>query len=372
VSLRICYVVPGFCADEDDWCIPVLRNVIAQMAARHDVVVYTPHYPFRRSTYHAFGATVHCLSDRKERGMRRILLWEELRRRIDHDHARRPFDIIHAFWASEPGFLATAIARRLGIPSIVSIGGGELAEFPKENYGSQLSAVQRFFVRNAFARAGIITAGSRWVARKVPEEFQQKVREIPLGVETRLFTAGRERRGAHLLAVSSFIALKDYPTLLRAVAMARKAVPSITLDIAGDGVERPLVERMIGELRLADCTRLLGECRHEMMPEIYRSASLLLHSSLYESQGMVILEALATGLPVVASNVGIAAELPDDLLCRFEPRDADAMAAAIVRSLSSADHKRAPFTEGPALIRERYSVEGQCGIFERLYEEMRA
>lgn len=370
---RICYIVPGFCADENDWCIPVLRNFIERMARRHNVVIYTPHYPFKRSTYRAFGATVHCLSNRKESGARRLMLWEELRRRITWDHAAAPFDLVHAFWATESGYLATAIARSLGIPSIVSIGGGELAKFPLEGYGSQLSALQRHFVRRSFMRARAITAGSAWVANKVPVRYHAKLHTIPLGVDITRFGQGELRRGEdsrRLLAASSFIKLKDYPTLLRAFAIAREHRQELELEIAGDGVERPAIERLLRELRIDDRVRLLGNVPHDEMPGLYRGADLFLHSSLYESQGMAILEALATGLPVVASNVGIAAELPPELVYRFEPRDAEGMADAILRSIATNAHSRAAINDGPSLVRERYSVESQCAIFDGLYHEL--
>lgn len=368
---RVCHIVPGFCADEHDWCIPALRNFIGGIARDLDTVVYTPHYPFRRSSYRVAGAVVHCLSNRKERGARRLWLWQKLARRIAEDHARRPFAVIHSFWATETGFLGTWIAQRLGIPSIVSIGGGELALQPRENYGAQLHAVQRMFVRHSFQRASIITAGSRWVAGRVPGEYRKKLVVMPLGVDTGMFRPGGLRTGLRLLASASLIALKDYPTLLRAVAGVRRHLPGITLTIAGEGVERYKLERLTDELHLRDVVTFLGHVPHDAMPALYRSADLFLHGSLYESQCMVVLEALATGLPVVASDVGIAAELPESMVKRFEPGDVMGLTSSIINSLVSCAHARTAHAVGPDLIRDVYCVERTSAMAAGLYRHLR-
>lgn len=366
--LRLAFVVPGFCADDRDWCIPALRNLVLYLAARHEIVIYSPHYPYRRSVYHACGATVHCFSNRKEQGVRRIMLWREVVGRIVADHRERPFDLVHAFWATEPGFLASHAARRAGVPLVVSIGGGELARFPVQRYGSQLSPVQRFFVRTSFRRASVITAGSRWVAAKVEGEVARKLRQAPFGVDTEMFTPSAPPMGERLAVSASMIALKDYPTLLRAVAIARRSLPGLTLDVAGDGVERPTVERMIAELGIADAVTLRGNLPHDDMPAFYRSADCLVHASLYESQGMAILEALASGRPVVATNVGVAAEMPGSLVRTVPPADAAAMAGAIVETLTRWD-RAAVAAEARACIESDYCLARCCARVEAIYDE---
>ena len=365
--MRICYLVPGFSRNEDDWCIPVLRDTIEHLAREVEVVVYTLHYPFRRSTYRAFGATVHCLSDRRETGLQRLLRWRELKRRVASDHAARPFTLIHSFWATETGFLATSIARRLGLPSVVSVGGGELARLKEEGYGSGLHPLQRYFVATSFARADALTAGSGWIIDQMPEPYRSRTQRLPLGTNTTLFSAGAVRSGHRLLAVSSLYPWKDLPTILRAVALAVGTIPDLTLDIAGEGVCLDQLRSLADQLDIASRVRFLGSVGHDRLPECYRSADLLLHAGLYESQGMIITEALATGLPVVATDVGVAHDLPSDLLYRVAPRDVEGMAAAILRSLADGRHASAAMTKGVALIEREYSLERATEQFLVLY-----
>lgn len=368
---RIGYVVPGFSADESDWCIPVLRNFIQEMAAQADVVLYTPHYPYRRTSYRAFGATVHCLTDggRMLHGIPRLLLWRELWLRMAADHRERPFHLIHGFWANESGFLATRIARRLGVPSVVSIGGGELASERSAGYGAQLSPVNRFMVERSFRAADRITVGSGWLARRVPERHRGKLVTLPLGVDTSLFGTARPRTGRRILVAQSMGMVKDYPTLLRGFAIVAERVPDATLTVAGNGYEERPIHALAAELGLERRVRFLGHVPHDQMPRIYAEHDLLLHSSLYESQGMVILEALATGMPVVSTHVGVAADLAGDLVDTFAPRDPAALAERVIASLADPLHARAAAEAGPRLVARRFSLKGVGIRFREIYRD---
>ncbi|MFO0907031.1 MAG: glycosyltransferase [Isosphaeraceae bacterium] len=96
---------------------------------------------------------------------------------------------------------------------------------------------------------------------------------------------------------------KDHATLLRAMAIAVKAEPEFRLDIAGDGRCRPELERLAGELNLLDGpVRFLGQVND--VPSLLTRASLLVQPSLLEGISLTLLEGMARGLPVVATDVG--------------------------------------------------------------------
>jgi glycosyltransferase involved in cell wall biosynthesis len=367
---RIAYIVPGFSATENDTAIPVLRSLMREMSGYLEPVVYTLHYPQSVESYTIHGVPVHPLGGKEGRGLGRAMLWGRLRKKIRQHHAKAPYDLIHAFWATEAGVLANHIAKGLRIPSVVSIAGGELARLEGQGYGAQLRPLHRRVVRHAFAGANAITAGSPWVSHLVPERFQGKLATIPLGVDPLDFPQGPLRGQRRLLAVASVIPLKDYPTLLRGFAIAARSVPEIELDIVGyqDGAEMKGLHRLMGELGLEGRVRFHGQIPYDRIPATFRDHDLLAHSSLYEAEGMVILEALATGMPVVASDVGIAASLPEDLVYRFLPGDADGLARQIVRSLASGEHAERALARGPVVVDEEYTMEQTAEMFIELYE----
>ncbi|MCE7933038.1 MAG: glycosyltransferase family 1 protein [Chlorobi bacterium CHB2] len=367
---RVAIILSGFSADEHDPCIPVIRNFVGHLAGHAEVVVYALHYPFRRGSWRAAGATVVGLSNRKLHGPARLMLWQRLRRHIAAAHAARPFQLLHAFWATEPGFLASRIAQQFGIPSVVSVAGGEFAALSQFGYGAQRTRRGRWIVADTLRRATAVTAGSRWVAELAPPHHRRRILPMPLGVELGAFAPASLRTGKRVLIASSMIPLKDYPTMLRAVAIARVRLPELQLEVAGTGTEMERVRRMAFDAGLADSTHFLGFVPNDEMPRIFQRCDLLLHGSHYEAQGMVVLEALATGMPVVATSVGIAAELPPNLVRHVHSGNAEQMAAALVESFSSDAHAAQALHAGPELVRQQFSV-GKVGAdFLNLYKEV--
>ena len=73
--MKIALIVPGFSADEQDWCIPALRNLAATLARTDEVVVFALRYPYRAAHYHAFGARVIALGGARSQGRASAGLW---------------------------------------------------------------------------------------------------------------------------------------------------------------------------------------------------------------------------------------------------------------------------------------------------------
>src|ERR1051326_8589210 len=111
--MNIGLVVPGFSADATDWCIPALRHLARTLAARDDVRVLALRYPYSAGRYEIDGAEA-------------LALWRPILQALRFEHARRRFDVLHAFWATESGLLAALAGRILGVPTLVSLAGGEL------------------------------------------------------------------------------------------------------------------------------------------------------------------------------------------------------------------------------------------------------
>lgn len=370
--LRIAYVLPGFCADEEDPCIPVITTFVKEMNKRAECRIYTAEYPFRPGEYHVHDVTVRCTGNRPDNRLQKLAAWRDLGRAIREDHSAAPFDVIHSFWATMPGYIGTGTARHIGIPSVLSLAGGELAAFPAENYGTQLSFQGRWIVRQALRSATAITAGSERMTELVPERSIPKLRTIPLGLQSSRFQADGIRTGYRLLAVAAMIPIKDYTTLLRAVAIARSTYPELTLTTAGwmeETAEHRRIMSLQKDLHLEHAVHHLGEVHYSKMPGLYASHDLFLHSSRYESQGMAILEALAAGMPVISSDVGITSELPRELVYRFTPGNAEEMATQMVVSLSTETHAGQALARGPDLIRSQFNASDVAERFVELYQE---
>lgn len=148
---------------------------------------------------------------------------------------------------------------------------------------------------------------------------------------------------------------KGFPDLLEAFARVRQVIPA-SLWIVGEGKQRPLLEQKIQRLGLADAVRLLG-----FQPNPYKymaAADLFVLSSLYEGFGNVIVEAMACGAPVIATNCPSGpAEIIEDGVngLLVPPGNVEALAQAILKVLTHPDLKHRLAEAGKARAQDFHS-----------------
>lgn len=183
-----------------------------------------------------------------------------------------------------------------------------------------------------------------------------------------------------ILHVARLVEMKGTEYLLRAFARLPSAHRDVTLAIVGDGDRRRALERLARALGLGDRVRFLGaRPHHEVLGHVRRAAMLVLPSvrtasGRVEGLGMVLLEAAASGVAVVASDVGGIGEGVQDgrtgLL--VPPREPDALAAAIACLLDAPETRRRMGTEARAFVASRFDLARQTARLEALYDEVRA
>ena len=98
--------------------------------------------------------------------------------------------------------------------------------------------------------------------------------------------------------------MKGVSYLIEAMAIVQREIPDAKLILVGDGVERSRLEGLSKKLDLNGCIQFVGQVQQERIPTLLQQADLFALPSLSEGFPVVILEAMATGLPIVATNVG--------------------------------------------------------------------
>lgn len=178
-----------------------------------------------------------------------------------------------------------------------------------------------------------------------------KIRHIPNGVDTERFRhdpVARDRLRRELALENRFVWLavgrletpKDYPNMLRAFANVRKTRPDAMLLVAGEGPLRAEMESLIHTLGIGSAVRLLGLRRD--VPDLMSAADAFVLSSSREGLPNVLLEAHATGLLAVATDVGGNGEVLLNGTTGFlvPPRDANALAEGMLRLMTLPEPKR--------------------------------
>jgi glycosyltransferase involved in cell wall biosynthesis len=162
---------------------------------------------------------------------------------------------------------------------------------------------------------------------------------------------------------------KGHPTLLEAWSSVVAAVPNATLLVVGEGSRREALETMAHELGIAE--RVVFTGRRDDVPAVTAALDVAVLPSYREALGLTVLEAMALSRPVIASDVGGIPEMIEDGVTGLlvPPRDAEALAAAIVRLLR--DHPLADTLgrAGHDLVHERFCIERMVSAVEQIYDD---
>ncbi|MDZ4765730.1 MAG: glycosyltransferase [Chloroflexota bacterium] len=365
--MNIGILLPGFSGDENDWALPVQQHLARELAKTDDVRILALRYPFRRDRYIVSGAQVTSLgAGSYASGIKRLRLWADALNTLRNLHAEKPFDVLHAMWADETGLIGAWAGRLLGVPSVVSILGGELVGLRDIGYGLQLSAFSRWIVGQAL-RSDTVISASRYVDTLIAGAGYRRTGRIvrgTLGVDTELFKPdGTIPDPRRIINVASLVPVKDQATLLRAVAR----LDDVTLDIVGVGTEEGRLRALAADLGIAARVNFIGAVKHTDLPAYYRRAALKVLTSRHEILAMATLEAAACGVPVVSTNVGTLPDHPD--IGVVVPVGDDAALADAIRGLLDDEGRRVALGEGArGRVERKFSVQVTAAGLRELYE----
>jgi len=197
---------------------------------------------------------------------------------------------------------------------------------------------------------------------------------IPNGVDTDYFQppASPAAGPPRVLSVARMVPDKDHETLLAAFRLTARAIPAAELWLVGDGPGLAAVQERARQLGLSERVRFLSP-REDLRP-LLRQASLLVLSSRTEALPNVVLEAMAAGLPVVATRVGGVPELVVPGLTGWlvDPGDALGLGAALGQVLSDPDTRQAMGRAGRARARQEFSLETMTRRYEAVLDRLLA
>lgn len=272
-------------------------------------------------------------------------------RTVTRRHQSRPFDVVHGHFAYPDGVVAVRLARRLGIPAVIT----------EHNIWWPWMDQHRLVRRQAawaIGHARAVVVVSRAVRLSMEAVLRRPVDAeiVPVGVDGGLFGLKGERvhdATDRILYVGWLNEVKGVDVLLRAVALLRQRRPTVKLVLVGGSVYRSTAQQERGlralalDLGLEDAVRFAGPLPPEAVSYELRDADVVVVPSRRESCGAVILEALASGTPVVATRSGGPEDLITAAVGELAPvGEPDALAAA----LDSVLGRRRNFD--PATLRE--------------------
>jgi glycosyltransferase involved in cell wall biosynthesis len=377
--LRSLVLTEWYPSAEDPVLGTFVREKARAIARRHDVVVMHP-----RPVARPRDGGLFSISDEYDEGLRVLRVGYRrlvpaplsfLPRLLGTRAALRDLersgwvpDLIHAH-VFPAAFLAVLLARRRGLPVIAS---ENSTAFPR----GEVRGWQRAMARLAFGMADLVCPASEDLGRHIARlGVRTRIRPVPNVVDTSLFSPGAgESAGpsgpggpARILLVALLDPKKGVDHLLRALAAVEP--PRFMLRIAGDGPVRRELEALRDQLGLSEHVEFLGLRSKPEVARLMRQSDFLVLPSLWENLPNVLIEAMACGLPVVATRTGGVPEMIDEgagLL--VEPGDVEGLRAALERMLDAhAGYDRKAIARAAG---ERYGHEAVGARWDELYNEV--
>jgi len=283
-------------------------------------------------------------------------------------------DVLHVHYAmpfAASAFLAKQLVAPRALPVVTTLHGSDITVVAQQ---AAFLRMTKFSIESSDR----VTAVSQFLKDATVDSLgiARPIEVIPNFVDADVFAPGKRRvpllapAGARVLMhASNFRPVKNVDMVIRIFAAVHERMDA-RLVMVGDGPDKPKAEQLARTLGVAKHVLFLGN--QEVMEELLPMADVFLLPSSTESFGLVALEAMSAGVPVVASRVGGLPELIDSGVNGWlaAPADLDAHVAAALNLLSDEARRRRFGRAGRKVARERYHVDRVVDRYRKVYESL--
>ena len=318
--MKIALLTEKYTPDIGGLAISSERLARSLSSAGHEVRVFAPTLnllPSEKRTLSSSGISVTRFGTSK-RADDTLVDWFEL---IVEEHKREPFDVLHAYFLTQAGFVATYTGKYLDVPSVVSIRGNDIerAPFDPSKFSHVLYALQN---------ASAVTANTTELSKKAKAFVDREIHLVPNGINIEHF---RPLERFEVLAETLGITgkVRDERCVIGFVGELRKkkGLETILSAYAQVNKQRPITLLIVGEVRQGDDKRLLeefqstnpqlpiiitGHITHSDLPSYYSLIDVFVHPSLRDGMPNAVLEAMACEKAVIATAVGGTIDILED------------------------------------------------------------
>ena len=289
-------------------------------------------------------------------------------------HRVRRIDLLHAHGLLPCGHAAMLLGKELGIPYIVSVNG--LNDLDTAQSGGRAEKWRRRIAVRVCAESGRVVCGSEQVRQQVLERTNRSCRTSVVygGVDPDLFSPGPEPSSDVMTVLSggNFEAREGHDHLIRATAELAKDVPSISLEIVGDGPGRSRLEALAKQQGLAGVVHFLGRQSPSAVAAKMKSCTLFVLPSQSEGVGCLHLEAMSCAKAVIGCRGQGIAEIIDHGTNGFlvGPANQKELAFAMRLLLHEPERRRNLGAASRDTILDRLTVKQQAQNLGRIYREV--
>lgn len=290
------------------------------------------------------------------------------------------FDIANAHFAVPTGPASVWLARQAGVPHVITVHGGDLYD-PSKKASPHAFPPLRWAVKRVMRQSARIVAASRNTKENAENYFAsatagRSIDMIPLGIRPFEFEpASRADLGLPPdvflgVAVGRIIPRKGHDRLLR--ALTHPGLEQVHVALVGSGPEREPLEEMARTLGISDRVHFPGRVDEAVKWQILDSADAFVSATLHEGFGLMFLEAMAVGRPIVCPDHGGHTDFLTDGVTGFvtPAGDVERLADAIARLAADPALAREMGETNRRLFREKHGADRCAEAYEALFEEV--
>jgi len=348
------------------------QALVRVLATEHDVTVLTSRGPGLRPESYEDGARIVRVgvlrrTERERASMASLISFGPAARRAGAKLIRqRPFDLVHTFFAVPSGPAGVALARTAGIPHLLTVCGADIYD-PTRPLSPERFAPVRATVRRVVASSSKVVAISRDLADRTTKlTGRHDIDIIGIGVEPvppPPRTRSKDDPVTRFVTVARLVRRKALGAVVRSVPQGCHLV------VVGDGPERATLEHAATPGRVTFAGALDDAAKAQALAD----ADAFILVSLHEAFGIVYLEAMQAGLPVIAGSIGGQTDfLTHGVNALLVPPGDPVRIGEAMSQIAADPSKRARMGEAARLTAQRYTPKAMTKEYLALYEAIRA
>lgn len=278
------------------------------------------------------------------------------------------YDLCHCWFTWPPGVIGYLLRKK--IPYLVAMRGSDVP-----GYNERLKLLDSFFLKHitkaVWKKSEAVTSNSKRLMELAFRTYPVKgIKVIPNGVDLSHFNLKEEKSSDSFkfLFVGRLIVRKGVIYLLKALSELIKLDIKCTLFIVGEGPDFSRLKRFCVDEKIDQYVEFIGSVNNEIIAAVYQQANVLILPSLVESLANVVLEAMASGLPIITTDTG-AAELLDDNGIMIPPHNAEKLKEAMIKLINSPE-LTSRYAVRSRILAEKYSWTRVAEEYVSIYEEI--
>ena len=365
---RIAVIIPGGVQREQN--IPALVGLLSELSKSNNIHLYS----------FSDGA-LHPSLERPEVHREvppKMLQWSNLLSltyfffKIQTDHSRYAFSMLHSFWIHPAGLTGLIANMILKIPFVLTLPGGDTVYLKTIKYGGMRSPFHRAVIRWCCRRVDRVTILSRYQESimKTNRVCPKITAIIPFGVDIKEFPYRPKELSfpLRLVSVGDINRVKDIFLQIETMSILRRTV-DCRLTIVGTDQLKGMTREYARALGVDEFMDWAGGRPHSEIPAILQSCQFLLHTSMYDAQAVVVMEAFATGTAVVGTRVGTLSDMEGHEAFTVSERDPSLLAEKILQLIGNPE-KIDSIRKNNRTYAKEHSIEWTAAQFQKLYQEM--